>query len=122
MVDPKNGQPVTITLLGRDGEKYQKHLLARQDRRLKDLQRGKKYTPPTSTEMYDEELERSALCTISWTNIDKDGVEVKCTYENALELYGTNRYVAEQVESFIADRSNFFTKRAKPLSTTTDGQ
>lgn len=118
----ENGEFVTITLLGRDGEKYQKHLLSRQDRRLKDLQRGKKYTPPTSTEMHEEELERSALCTVAWTNIDKGGEEYPCTYENALALYRSNKYVADQVESFISDRSNFFTKRVKPSSSTTSEQ
>jgi hypothetical protein len=48
-----------------------------------------------------------AKCTKGWSGITEGGVEVKFSYENAVKLYTKYLWLREQIDRFMADRSNF---------------
>lgn len=48
-----------------------------------------------------------ASCTLDWENIEEDGVELKFSLENAKYIYASYPIIANQVASFVMDRSNF---------------
>ena len=100
--------PVSITLTGEDSAAYRRVEREQNNRRLKDLSRGRK------RDLTDEELEASAIerlaaCTVAWHGIVLDGDNLACTELNARRLYGESRlaWVREQVNEFVRDRRNF---------------
>ena len=62
-----------------------------------------------------EESERSsvellAALTLGWEGLELNGEDVPFSYEAALGLYSdpNNKWLREQVDEFVNDRSNFF--------------
>lgn len=100
--------PVSITLTGEDSAAFRRVEREQNNRRLKDLSRGRK------RDLTDEELEASAIerlsaCTVGWHGIVLDGETLPCTKHNASRLYSEPRlaWVREQVNEFVRDRRNF---------------
>jgi hypothetical protein len=58
-------------------------------------------------EMDDKSFQMLAASTIEWENLEEDGAEIKCTPENAEYIYRCYPIIADQVSSFIVQRSNF---------------
>lgn len=48
-----------------------------------------------------------ASCTLDWEEIEEDGAEIKFSLENAKYLYSSYPVIANQVASFVMDRSRF---------------
>ena len=51
--------------------------------------------------------ESIARATLGWRGFESDGIEIAFSIENALSLYKNAPYISEQVDKFIANRSNF---------------
>lgn len=98
--------PVRITLVGMDSERYRSSVRARTNKRLKaaaDTVRSQ-----VSAEMLESEaLDLLAACTMGWTGIYVKGEAFAFSAENARQLYSRLPWLREQVDGFIADRANF---------------
>lgn len=104
----EDGSPVTITLAGEDSSAYRRALHASQNRRF---QRGN-LAKIKAEELHNDNLEILAACTLAWSNLAYAGEELPCTKHNALRLYRDEgfRWLVEQVDAFVKDRSHFLPK------------
>lgn len=100
----RNGNPVTITLLGVDSETYRKAQRKNMNKRFSRRNPGK----ITAEELDVESLEVLAACTTAWSGIcDRSGNPVPCNAANAKALYEAAPELRDQVDRFINDRANF---------------
>ena len=105
--DEKSGEPVTITLVGTDSKDYMKITHEIQNRRLgKRLGKGGRMKT-TAEEIEADALELLVASTKSWKHIVVDGAELSFSQANARMLFQRFPWIKEQVDEFIADRSNF---------------
>lgn len=105
--DEKTQDPVSITLVGTDAKEYMKITHAIQNRRLgKRLGKGGR-AKLTAEELEADGLELLVASTKSWKHIVVDGQELPCNEKNVRMLYQRFPWIKEQVDEFIADRSNF---------------
>lgn len=116
--DPRTEAPldITITVLGADSDAYQetlRDLLRRRQREANKSRRVKLLLTPDEQEQDATELLVSV--TRSWKNLEIDGKGLDCTPANARMLYSSRRWrwIREQVDAAIADRSNFLSSAAK---------
>lgn len=96
-----------IHLAGTDSAAYRGKQKEIQSKRIAKLARGKKADFSNSD---DEECELLASCTLGWSGIFNGKEEVKFSHAAAKKLYLESYWIREQVDSFIGDRANFFTK------------
>lgn len=107
-----NGKPITITVLGQDSRQFR---AAAAD--IAERMRGRK-TSLAGEERNTAEL--LAAVTLGWDNIEReaDGKAEpwKFSREAAIELYQNPdfRWIREQVDKVIVDRSAFLAKGRKP--------
>ena len=91
-----------IVLVGKDSPKYRnafKKIIER-----KSVKKQKKI----DLDLADREtVELVTACTISWQNIEEDGVVIEFNAENAKRIYTEHAWVREQADEFIGDRANF---------------
>lgn len=105
--DEKTKDPVTITLFGTDSKEYMKVTHSIQNRRLgKRLGKGGR-AKLTAEEFEVEALELLVASTKAWKHIVVDGQELDCSEKNVRMVYQRFPWIREQVDEFIADRSNF---------------
>lgn len=98
-------KPVTITLAGKDSQRYR---TAQRVNANRYIRQGRKITP--TVESFEADMtEVLAACTVAWTCIDLDGDAVPATKEGARKVYTDPRcaWMREQVDAFIDDRANF---------------
>ncbi|CAB4122368.1 hypothetical protein UFOVP32_13 [uncultured Caudovirales phage] len=102
----KNGDPVTITVLGPDSIKYRSLSRAQVRKRVQRAAAG-------NMEVNFEEDEGDALdilvaCTIAWTGVNTPaGDAIPCTPEAVRNLYTVYPVIRDQVDLFSAQRVNF---------------
>ncbi len=105
----RNGQPITVRLLGPDSNKYRALTRAQVRKRMAAMADGK----VTLSEAEFEETERELLdilvaCTVGWSNVlDTEGAEIPFAEDNVRKLYSNYPVVREQVDTFLANRANF---------------
>lgn len=104
---PGTGEPTdaAITLAGVDSQAWRRanHELAS---RLLKSSRGK--IDKTFGEREANTAEMLASVTLRWRNVEDEGKQLVCTPEIAKKLYLDYPWLAEQVDSFIGNRANFF--------------
>lgn len=98
-----DGNPVTITLLGKDSDTFIKAENAATNRRLAQGARLKL----TAESLKAEAISTLARCTVGWDGVGIEEDETPFSYENAVRLYTAFPFVFEQVDQFIAERANF---------------
>ncbi len=98
-----DGNVMSITVLGTDSQTYRDILKARTRQRLNQ----KKQSKIDLDEAEHKGLELLARCTMGWANIYDEGEKVPFSFEAALNLYKKYPWIKEQVDNFMADRSNF---------------
>lgn len=97
------GEPVGISLYGKDSDVYRKAQRTITNRRL-----SKKTSATLTAERLESEAnEILARCTEWWAGIVVEGAELQCNFATAKKLYGDLPWVKEQVDEFVAERSNF---------------
>jgi hypothetical protein len=99
---------MTITLLGQDSKVYRKIQLAKQQAALNRIAKGKKAIDLDAEKLAEDSIDDLVQLTTGWTGFVLDGVDLKCTPENVRTVYGEWAWIKEQVQEFVADRSNFF--------------
>jgi hypothetical protein len=102
-IDPVDGKPVTITLVGADSEVYRKSFRATINRAM--AKRTRKVSTVEETEV--DAINTLARCTMAWKGLAMRGQILECNFENARMLYTTYRWIKEQVDGFVTDRANF---------------
>ncbi len=85
--------------------------LAKQRRaQIQRLFRGKRGGKDIDIETLEKEaLETRVALTLDWGGIELDEGELECKESNIREVYKEYPWLAEQVDEFQSDRSNFFT-------------
>lgn len=105
--------PMTITLAGKDSATWKEAERKYADKRLAQMQRNGKMGNITTAEVEKRGLKLLAAVTLDWTGIELDEKPVACTKENAEHIYAKFAWIAEQVDEFVGDRSNFLPDTSK---------
>lgn len=98
-----DGIPVGITTAGSYSTRYRKAEEAIRRRPIKPKQL-------TGEKFYDEAIEKTAACALSWQGFFADGQSVPCNKQNALELYDNFPWVYDQVVEAMHEHERFFKK------------
>lgn len=99
----KNGDaPITLRLLGNDGERFQENFRALLSRRMKEA--PDKVDPERAD---DDAIDLLVASTVGWSGIVVEGKEMAFTPANAKALYRRFKWIREQAEAFVARRANF---------------
>lgn len=113
LIDPYTDEEIDIKikLLGADSDIYQ-------DASRKALQKlSRKKGSKISQDNVDEAIRATcsiyAKVTVEWSNLEMDGKPFACNYENAFEVYLKFKWIREQVQKFIEERSNFMPSSRK---------
>ena len=93
---------ITITLIGTDSKTFRDISKSRATASLK-----KKTREIDLDQNESDAVELLAKCTKGWTGITENGKEVSFSYDNAVQLYTKYIWLREQIDRFMADRSNF---------------
>ena len=110
----KDGNAVTVTLLGPDSAKYRALTRENIRRRLEKRALGSVASEVDVDEVERETLEILAVCTVAWQGVNTpQGESIPCTPENARKLYEAYPVIREQVDGFIGNRANFIPASSK---------
>ena len=93
---------ITITLIGTDSKTFRDISKSRATASLK-----KKTREIDLDQNESDAVELLAKCTKGWTGITENGKEVAFSYDNAVQIYTKYLWLREQIDRFMADRSNF---------------
>lgn len=113
VIDPDTEEPIegmTITLLGQDSDLYEKLSLKRSQAALNRMSKGKKVVDMDAEKLQDAILEDTVALTVDWTGFELNGKELKPTPDNIRKVYKGWKFIKEQAQEFVAERSNFFRK------------
>lgn len=99
---------MTITLLGQDSKVYRKIQLAKQQAALNRIAKGKKAVDLDAEKLAEDSIDDLVKLTTGWAGFMLDGAALECTPENVRKVYTEWAWIREQVQEFVADRSNFF--------------
>ena len=103
----EKSKPITITVLGTDSDSYRDLLKARARKRLA-AQKGNNQNKPVDLDETERRgIELLASCTIGWENIMEKGLLVPFSKSNVIQIYTRYPWIKEQVDVYMADRSNF---------------
>ena len=93
---------ITITLIGTDSKTFRDISKSRATASLK-----KKTREIDLDQNESDAVDLLAKCTKGWAGITENGKEVAFSYDNAVQLYTKYLWLREQIDRFMADRSNF---------------
>lgn len=93
---------ITITLIGTDSKTFRDISKSRATASLK-----KKTREIDLDQNESDAVELLARCTKGWSGITENGKDIPFGHENAVELYTKYLWLREQIDRFMADRSNF---------------
>ena len=94
---------IVFTVSGTDSKQYRQA--------VRDVMVRRMATPDADNKEFDaDEIEILARCTIDFKGLLIDGKEPPKTLEGITELYKDFPWIKDQVDKFIAKKSNFFLK------------
>ena len=93
---------IIITLIGTDSKTFRDISKSRATASLK-----KKTREIDLDQNESDAVDLLAKCTKAWSGITENGKEVAFSYDNAVQLYTKYLWLREQIDRFMADRSNF---------------
>ena len=93
---------ITITLIGTDSKTFRDISKSRATASLK-----KKTREIDLDQNEQDSIELLARCTKGWSGITENGKDIPFGHENAVEIYTKYLWLREQIDRFMADRSNF---------------
>jgi hypothetical protein len=99
-----DGRPQTITVLGRDSEKFLTLARKQNDRRIQQTMRTR--MPASSAAIEKDDIELLVTATIDW-DIYLGGAKPEANAKNFRDAYTRFRWLREQVDEFAGNRSNF---------------
>ena len=93
---------IKITLIGTDSKTF------RDISKIRATMALKKKTREIDLDQNEQDsIELLARCTKGWSGITENGKDIPFSHENAVELYTKYLWLREQIDRFMADRSNF---------------
>ena len=99
---------IKITLIGTDSKTF------RDISKIRATMALKKKTREIDLDQNEQDsIELLARCTKGWSGITENGKDIPIGHENAVELYTKNQWLREQIDRFMADRSNFLPSAQK---------
>ena len=99
---------ITISVLGKDSDAFQKISRAQNKKRLAKMQKGGfRTTAAPLEEIESDGIDLLASCTTGWAGINVNGKEIEFSKDNALMIYEGYPWIREQVDTAIGDRANF---------------
>ena len=99
---------MTVTLLGQDSKVYRKIQLAKQQAALNRIAKGKKAVDLDAEKLAEDSIDDLVKLTVAWSGFTLNGAVLDCTTENTKRVYSEWEWIKEQVQEFVANRSNFF--------------
>ena len=93
---------ITITVIGTDSKTFRDISKSRATASLK-----KKTREIDLDQNESDAVDLLAKCTKGWSGITENGKEIAFSYDNAVQLYTKYLWLREQIDRFMADRSNF---------------
>ena len=93
---------ITITLIGTDSKTFRDISKSRATASLK-----KKTREIDLDQNESDAVDLLAKCTKGWSGVTENGKEVAFSFDNAVQLYTKYLWLREQIDRFMADRSNF---------------
>ena len=107
LVGPTNAKTdIIFTIHGTDSEAYQQALDEQQNALEEILRRDGRmtYSPEERRGMATRLL---SSCVSDWKNVIENGQEVPCSPENVFRILSEYKWIYEQVDRAVADRSRF---------------
>jgi len=101
---------ITINVLGKDSDEFQKVSRAQQKKRMAKMTKGGfrvQSLTPAPEEVEQDGLKLLAKCTRSWSGVVIDSKDVEFSTDNAVMVYERFPWIKEQVDTAIGDRANF---------------
>jgi len=101
---------ITINVLGKDSDEFQKVSWAQQKKRMAKMTKGGfrvQSLTPAPEEVEQDGLKLLAKCTRSWSGVVIDSKDVEFSTDNAVMVYERFPWIKEQVDTAIGDRANF---------------
>jgi hypothetical protein len=101
-----NGEPVTVTLLGRSSEAFRDVLRSIQLRRAGVAKRGETLT---DDDLFREDTDTLAACTVTWTIPTLDGQPFPFNQRNNRKLWNDARFrwLRDRALAFLMEDANF---------------
>jgi hypothetical protein len=114
----EEGNPVWILLTGEDSARFRTVRQQQTTRQVRDISVAQvkarnnqlkvaEDTALTGPELEERAMERRVVCTLAWSGFSRHNEPLACTPGNAQKLYEEFPFIADQVDQFIGDRSNF---------------
>lgn len=100
---------ITIKVLGKDSDEFQKVSRAQSKKRMTKMQKGGfrgNATVPVE-EIEQDGIALLAACTKGWNGVIVEGKEVPFSTDSAIAIYERFPWIKEQVDTAIGDRANF---------------
>lgn len=100
---------ITINVLGKDSDEFQKVSRAQSKKRMAKMQKGgfRSTTAIPVEEIEADGIQLLAACTKTWAGVVMDGKTIDCTADNAVMIYERFPWIKEQIDTAIGDRANF---------------
>jgi hypothetical protein len=99
---------IQITVASTDSETFRKASQAQQNKRLKQMSRGRRAGATlTAEELEEESLDLLATCTIGWDGVLMGTEPLAFSKQAAMNLYRKHAFIREQVDEAMADRALF---------------
>ena len=100
---------ITISVLGKDSDAFQKVSRAQNKKRMAKMQKGgfRNVSPVPIEEIEQDGIALLAACTTGWTGVIIEGKEIPFSTDNAVMVYERFPWIKEQVDTAIGDRANF---------------
>lgn len=103
LTNKRTGEPLTITLAGKDSDRYKTAARKLADRRMK-LGRSKM----SAAEAEAAGAHLLAACVTGWTGFDFSGEPAEASLENVLAVFKAEPFVKAQCDEFVEDRANYY--------------
>jgi hypothetical protein len=99
-----DGRAFTITLVGRDSDRFMKLARAQSDRRLQQTMRSR--SPMLTGSVEKDDIELLVNATLEW-DIILGGKQPPSDAKNYRDAYTRFRWLREQVDEFVGNRAHF---------------
>jgi hypothetical protein len=101
-----DGRPYTITLVGKESDRFIELQRKIQDRRAQAMMRSRQ--PLLAIMSEKDEIDLLVNSTLSWDVMFGDNGSSKPSADNYRKAYSSTRWLRRQVDEFIGNASNFF--------------
>lgn len=102
----EDGRPYTITLVGKDSDRFLKLQRDIQDRRVQVMTRTKQ--PILASVQDRDEVELLVNATLTWDMMYGNNGSSKPSPQNFRDAYTKCRWLKRQVDDFVGNTANFF--------------